>query len=228
MIAAALSMMLAAAAQEAKDDPTAYRAIGTEPFWSLTITRDQLIYDDVEDRRTAIRKPRPQTVNGNVYFRTRAMTVAIRNQECSDGMSDRRFADAVRVKIGRRTLNGCGRAYPDARSLDGSEWRIASIGGQPVTLPRPATIAFTEDRVSGSTGCNRFMGDYSIQAGRLSTPRLAMTRMACTGDAGAIEAAVTDLLNDPMVAYPMRDGSIRLVGTQGRSATLVRVINPER
>ncbi|VXC94948.1 META domain-containing protein [Sphingomonas sp. AX6] len=225
MIVAALSMMLAPLAQEAKVDPNAYRAVGTEPFWSLSITRDQIVYDDVERRRTAVRKPRPLNTNGNVFYRARGMTVIIRNQECTDGMSDRRFADTVRVKIGRRTLNGCGRAYPDARSLDGSEWRIASVAGTAVILPRPATIAFTEDRVSGSTGCNRFMGDYAIQAGRLSTPRLAMTRMACTGEASAIEAAVTDLLNDPMVAYPMRDGSIRLVGTEGRSATLVRVVS---
>lgn len=225
MIAAALSMMLAPLAQEAERDPNAYRAVGTEPFWSLTITRDRILYDDVEDRETSVRKPRAQNFNGNLVYRTRAMTVVIRNQECSDGMSDRRFADTVRVKIGRRVLNGCGRAYPDARSLDGSEWRIASVGGQPVTLPRPATIAFTEDRVSGSTGCNRFTGGYTLQAGRLGTPRLAMTRMACMGDAGAVEAAVTDLLNDPMVAYPMRDGSIRLVGTDGRSATLVRMVS---
>lgn len=224
MIAAALSMMLAPLAQEAQADPNAYRAVGTEPFWSLTITRDRIVYDDAEDRETVVRKPRAQTANGNLVYRTRAMTVVIRNQECSDGMSDRRFADTVRVKVGRRTLNGCGRAYPDARSLDGSEWRIASVGDTAITLPRPATIAFTEDRVSGSTGCNRFTGGYTLQAGRL-TLRLAMTRMACMGEAGAVEGAVTDLLNDPMVAYPMRDGSIRLVGTEGKNATLVRVVS---
>lgn len=225
MIAVALSMMLAPLAQEARPDPGAYRAVGTEPFWSLTIGRDRIVYDDIEDRETVVRKPRAQTANGNLVYRTRAMTVVIRNQECSDGMSDRRFADTVRLKIGRRMLTGCGRAYPDARSLDGSEWRIASVGGQSVTLPRPATIAFTEDRVSGWTGCNRFTGGYTLQSGRLSTPRLAMTRVACMDAAGTVEAAVTDLLNDPMVAYPMRDGSIRLVGTEGKIATLVRVVS---
>ncbi len=225
MIAAALSMMLAPLAQETRVDPNAYRAVGAEPFWSLTITRDRIVYDDVEDRETSVRKPQAQSFNGNLVYRTRAMSVVIRNQECSDGLSDRRFADTVRVKIGRRTLNGCGRAYPAAHSLDGSEWRIVSVGGAPVILPRPATIAFTEDRVSGSTGCNRFTGGYAIRAGRLSTTRLAMTRMACMGEAGAIEAAVTGLLNDPMVAYPMRDGSIRLVGTEGKSATLVRIVS---
>ena len=224
MIAAALTLMFAPFAQLADNDPNAYRAVGTEPFWSLTITSDRIIYDDVENRRTAVRKPRAQSANGNVYYRARGMTVAIRNQECSDGMSDRRFADTVRVRIGRRTLNGCGRAYPDARSLDGSEWRIASVGGFAIKLQRPAIIAFADDRVSGSTGCNRFTGGYDIESGRLSTPRLAMTRMACAGDAGEVEAALTGLLNDPMVAYPMRDGSIRLVGIEGRSATLVRII----
>ncbi len=225
MIAAALSMILAPLGQEAQADPNAYRAVGTEPFWSLTITRDRIVYDDAEDRETIVRKPRAQSVNGNLVYRTRALTVVIRNQECSDGMSERRFADTVRVKIGRRMLSGCGRAYPDARSLGGSEWRVASVGDTAITLPRPATIAFTEDRVSGSTGCNRFIGGYTLQAGRLSTPRLAMTRMACMGEARAVEAALTDLLNDPMVAYPMRNGSIRLVGTEGRSATLVRMVS---
>ena len=128
MIAAALSMILAPLGQEAQADPNAYRAVGTEPFWSLTITRDRIVYDDAEDRETIVRKPRAQSVNGNLVYRTRALTVVIRNQECSDGMSERRFADTVRVKIGRRMLSGCGRAYPDARSLDGSEWRVASVG----------------------------------------------------------------------------------------------------
>ena len=225
MIATALSLLFAPLLQVAGDDPRDYRAVGTEPFWSLTLTRDRIVYRDVEDRRTVVRTPRAIQANGNVFYRARGMTVAIRNQECSDGMSDRRFADTVRVKIGRRILNGCGRAYPDATSLNGSNWRIAAVGGGPVSLPRPATIAFDEDRVSGSAGCNRFSGRYSIQAGRLSAPRLTMTRMACTGDAGSVEAALTDLLNESVMAYPMRDGSLRLVGTKGRSATLVRAVS---
>lgn len=223
MIAAALSLLLSSPAQDVPRDPRAYRAIGTEPFWSVTIGADRMVFDDVEGNETVARKPRPRTINGITFYRTSAFSVAIRNMECSDGMSDRRYADSVRVRIGKRTLNGCGRAYPEPNTLDGSEWRIAALNGNAVEGPRPATLSFTADRISGSTGCNRLSGGYTLEMGRLSAPRLATTRMACAGDAMETERALLDLLDETVVAYPMRDGSIRLVGTGGKRADLVRV-----
>ncbi len=70
-----------------------------------------------------------------------------------------------------------------ADSLTGS-WRLVNMGeiGSPgvVLQANELTAEFAESRISGSGGCNRFMGGYEIpQAGTLSIGPLASTFMAC-------------------------------------------------
>lgn len=51
----------------------------------------------------------------------------------------------------------------------GREWVLESIGGEAVTVMRPASLRFGDDgRVTGSTGVNRMFGGYDITEGRLS------------------------------------------------------------
>lgn len=44
------------------------------------------------------------------------------------------------------------------------------------------TVDFAGDRVSGSGGCNRFMGGYEVKGKQLSIGTLASTRKACEQD----------------------------------------------
>lgn len=88
------------------------RALGTEPFWSVEITRDALIYTRVD--QPAQRAPnRGATVQGTVatFASTtdlnQALNVALIATECSDGMSDRTYPLTARVEIGADTLSGC-------------------------------------------------------------------------------------------------------------------------
>lgn len=70
-----------------------------------------------------------------------------------------------------------------ADSLTGS-WRLVNMGeiGSPAVVPQDSelTAEFAEKRISGSGGCNRFMGGYETQqAGTVSIGPLASTFMAC-------------------------------------------------
>lgn len=72
---------------------------------------------------------------------------------------------------------------PAADSLQGPIWRLQSykVDGadrEPISS-RGATIRFEEDKISGSGGCNRFMGSYDLQGAKLSIKMGAMTMMAC-------------------------------------------------
>jgi heat shock protein HslJ len=70
-------------------------------------------------------------------------------------------------------------------SLAGS-WRLANMAilSTPTPmLPLPAneelTAEFSSGRISGSGGCNRFMGSYETQGEKLSVGQLASTFKAC-------------------------------------------------
>lgn len=113
-IAALLALSLVAGRASAQKAES-YRAIGTEPFWSLTIGRDVMRLEELERPPVAVRTPgaRP-SFNGRRYV-TRRMAVDVTRARCSDGMSDRVYPDTVTVTIGRRILRGCGGLALDRR-----------------------------------------------------------------------------------------------------------------
>lgn len=69
-------------------------------------------------------------------------------------------------------------------SITGS-WRLVNMAESSTPtpmLPSPdteLTAEFSDDRLSGSGGCNRFMGGYKTEGDQLSIDPLASTRMAC-------------------------------------------------
>ena len=88
------------------------RVLGTEPFWSVEITPDALIYTRVDQPEQ--RAPNHgATVQGTVatYATStnlqQALNVMLIATECSDGMSDRVYPLTARVEIGDDTLTGC-------------------------------------------------------------------------------------------------------------------------
>ena len=88
------------------------RALGTEPFWSVEITPDALIYTRVDQPEQ--RAPNHgATIQGTVatYATStnlqKALNVRLIATECSDGMSDRVYPLTARVEIGDDILTGC-------------------------------------------------------------------------------------------------------------------------
>lgn len=215
----ALPALIAAMPAAAQADR--YRASGTEPFWSLTIDRGTMTYQPVDGRPVTVAKPRPIIgINGELY-RTRRMTVDITHVRCSDGMSDRRYPDTVRVTIGRRTFKGCGGGNDNAveNRLAGTNWTIAALGGRPVR-PSRATVRFTNDRVEGKI-CNSFGGSYALRRDTLTTEQVVATRMACPGEPMRVESAFLRLIDSPTrVRWQGRDTMV-LSGRTG-SVTLRR------
>ena len=76
---------------------------------------------------------------------------------------------------------------PPAAPLEGTEWRLAEIGGQPqpaesATIRTPGfTLTASGRKVHGSAGCNRMTGTYELDGANLKFGPLATTRMACPG-----------------------------------------------
>jgi heat shock protein HslJ len=92
-------------------------------------------------------------------------------------------------------LHGCESARPFERIT----WQLTELDGASVTAAderRAAYLQFDDgppQRVSGSTGCNRLTGSYSLRGSGLQFGPLATTKMACA-DGMAQEQAFLEAL----------------------------------
>jgi heat shock protein HslJ len=87
----------------------AYKALGTEPFWSLAIEPKAITFEQMDHPK--IRQPTPKarkTKYGRIYWTRRISVAIISNQPCSDGMSDYVYRDDVTVTVDGRKFLGCG------------------------------------------------------------------------------------------------------------------------
>lgn len=65
-------------------------------------------------------------------------------------------------------------------TLTGGEWHIERIQGlAPASGIRPSVLFYPDGRVSGHSGCNRFMGRYTLEPSGLRLSAMAGTRIAC-------------------------------------------------
>jgi uncharacterized membrane protein len=85
-----------------------YRAIGTEPFWDLTIGREMVFTDRGNDVRVAEPTPPARRGFAGETYQGRRLFVNIVHSRCSDGMSDRVYPDTVDVSVDGRSFRGCG------------------------------------------------------------------------------------------------------------------------
>lgn len=203
----------------------AYMALGTEPGWTLEITPGRLNYaGDYGETKIAVPNPGAKpSFNGERYVTPR-LTVDVTRTACSDGMSDRRYADTVTVTADGKTVKGCGGAILPPDTLAGSNWTFVSIGGVPVSADRPTSLQFDGERLSGTVGCNRFGGGYAVKDRVLTAGQLAATLMACPGPAMEQERAFFDLMSVPAgIDFPS-DGTLVLTGKNGKTAILKLVI----
>lgn len=231
----ALSLLALAACVPAAETPpqtpgdtpaAAYMALGTEPGWTLEITPSRLNYDgDYGETKIMVPNPGAKPSAGGKRYVTDRLTVDVVRGECSDGMSDRRYADTVTVTADGKTVKGCGgRILPPAARIAGTHWTFVSIGGVPVVADRPTVLQFNGDLLTGSAGCNRFSGRYAVDGTTLRAGPLIATEMACPGAGMTQEAAFFKLMAAPVSLSFADDGTLILTGPGGQTAVLKQII----
>ncbi|MCP9926571.1 META domain-containing protein [Cyanobium sp. CH-040] len=110
--------------------------------------------------------------------------------------------------------------------LRGTSWRLDSLSRQgrqerPPAGGRPVELLFDtgSDRVSGSGGCNRLMGGFSLDGKALRFSPLASTRMACGEPVMAFEMNVLRAL-EQVRGWRIEAGELFLLDAGG--STLLR------
>ncbi len=210
------------------DEPAgpAYFALGTEPFWSLEITPATMRFDEANapGAQIVVATPDPQpSFNGRRYVAPR-MTVDVTHAPCSDGMSDRRYADTITLAVDGRAFRGCGGTILPPADLAGTAWRIVSIAGRAVAPDGDAGLQFDGATLTGSASCNRFSGSYSSDGKRLVAGPFAITEMACPGAPMALEQAALAILATPMSVRFAPDGRMVLMGEAGKAIVLEQAL----
>ena len=104
----------------------------------------------------------------------------------------------------------CTTVSVDARTLEGTHWRVAAIDGRQTPVDGEYRIEFSGGRISGRFGCNRWGGTYAVAGETLTSSQIISTKMACLGQAMMFETQGLSVLNQP----------VRLALARGQKLTL--------
>ena len=107
-------------------------------------------------------------------------------------------------------LAGCAITSREATTeLPGTSWTLVELDGAEPVGETPPSIAFNDDgSVNGSTGCNTFSGEVTIEGTELTFGPMATTRMACV-DPGASDQEQAFLI-------AMESVTSYTIGSEGR------------
>lgn len=176
---------------------------GNEPSWRLDLTetgkaRFSTPDDPAVDYLGALSTLLPR--NESVW-RGRAtapdggeLVGFLRKGACSDQMSDTVHPYSVNVSLpDGRHLAGCCRvseAPGGSATVENATWRLTGLPGQTLPAGRKrdaVTVTFEAGRVHGFSGCNQFMGSYTLKGESLVLGALGGTMMACPEPAMSVE-----------------------------------------
>jgi len=102
-------------------------------------------------------------------------------------------------------------ANQSATLLRGS-WHVTSLQNSPLAAntSTPTLQFFTaQNKISGFSGCNRYMGSYFIKNGFLQFNKVATTMMACSKEKNELETRFLHALNQTLY-YCIRDNTLKL------------------
>lgn len=111
-------------------------------------------------------------------------------------------------------LGACAAMQP---TLVPSQWQVTELAGRSLSADDRVSMDFAEGRIAGVSGCNRYTGPYDLGEGRLNVGLLAVTRMACAGEAAQIEGSFLEVI-ERVDGYHFERGA--LVLTVGGEAVM--------
>ena len=99
------------------------------------------------------------------------------------------------------------------------QWQVTAINNQPIQGLHNPTMIFSGNSITGSGGCNRYHATLEQRGAKFRIGPTASTKMACPGQAAAIEMHFLQILGTLNDAVRSNNRLI-LNGTNGNSLTL--------
>lgn len=204
------------------DAAPAYVARGNEPGWTVTIGASEVEVVTGYGARD-LRAPRPDVrAEAGAYILDLVPIGArlrLEDRLCRDDATGMPYPQVAQLDLDGTTLRGCG---GDPQTLvTGPEWRIEDVVGRGIVDASRVTIAFDAGRVAGSTGCNRFIGGYTLNGEGLALGQMGVTMMACPEALMMQERRVLDALAEVRRFDIDATGALLLIGGADDAPLLV-------
>ncbi len=198
------------------------RGFGHEPNWHVRVeARDTTIYRQIEPLVSfPTRQPRVSPDHFRFENPAGSAHVEFRREICRDIATGMPHPFTVTADVDAETFSGCG-GDPEPLFAN-ANWTLALLDDEPLTGERELSIRFEDGRVSGASGCNRFMGGYTLTGESLTLSQLATTQMACPDDAMTQERQVLDRLTEVAMFDLTEDGALLLRTGRGGTITAYR------
>ena len=115
-------------------------------------------------------------------------------------------------------LVACGGTGGDP--LNGTTWKLYSIGKYSPIAGSMTTIHFEDGQVSGSGGCNSFGGIYQVNGDKIEFQEVESTLMDCIDPSGVMEQETTFLnfLWDAQ-SFEVIEGQLQISRSDGETLT---------
>ncbi|PKP16375.1 MAG: heat-shock protein [Bacteroidetes bacterium HGW-Bacteroidetes-23] len=214
-----------------------FKAIGTEPFWSLEISEEIIRFQGIEESdfftSTHVEPIRAMDANVKLYrvnTESGEMEVTISMQNCSDGMSDNKHDYKVDINLRRNNqkenvnYSGCGNYIADYRLFD--IWLLEELEGKKVTLENFSKeipiieINSSEKKFFGHGGCNRISGTIFQERELLRFTNIISTRMAC-GETNMENVFLKALQSS--TGYKIKNNRLYLTNPDGMKAIFKKI-----
>ena len=222
----------ASATNSQEADMTIYfKATGNEPFWGITLGKEQTIFTSLIPGKEKIVFPSVEPIkamdaNVKMYKLSNEQataTVTIQQLDCQDSMSGAISPYKVSIEIKNNSelqskkVEGCGKYITDYRLHD--IWVLEELNGYKVfiadyqrELPR-IEIHAQENTFMGFGGCNSISGTIFYEKDLLRFTKVISTLMACAP--GNKEGEFTKALQST-TAYSIGDNRLTLSNPSGK------------
>lgn len=169
----------------------AYIATGNEPPWHLRIENNNVtLIMDRGQRTLNFSNPEVTDLGVSQIYKSGKLEMVVRHMPCTDSVNGRQLADQIKIITDGQEYMGCGEEQKVTlaelqKALINTEWTVASMAKADTLPETPVTLKLDDtNRITGSTGCNRYAGTYQLNGKNLAiaTP-LSATRRACTTSA---------------------------------------------
>ena len=107
-------------------------------------------------------------------------------------------AAAFRPAIIALACAACTSVVADARTFEGTSWRVTAIDGRPTPAAGDYRIEFRKGEIGGRFGCNSWGGHYAVAGETIVAGQIIATQMACGDPAGTFESEGFAILRQPM------------------------------
>lgn len=203
-----------------------FYAVGNEPFWSLDINTNLFIRFNIMDSMSMnlpavkpILSDNGQTLVYYTKLQQQQLIIEADPVECIDNMSGQVFSHTISIEAIDGTIKnvyvkGCGMYVPDFRLND--KFMLAAINGREIDIsvfgknPPNIVFDFEEMRVSGSSGCNGYGGQFKFKGQQeISIGVLQSTLKAC--DNMDIETKMYSILQNGTFSFDISNsGTLKL------------------